>query len=296
MDNNNMFGGTGENTTGENTAENMTAGGTAYTGEEKPETSDISTQSGLFSSTFDAQNQYAYETQINQGVSYEYGSNPSYSNVSEHAAGNPSYSNVSEHTAGNPLYNNTGAYESSTYGNTSSFGNDTAYNNNSSAYGSPMYSSNTYDNSGYNNGTYGSSNAYGGTNNNSNGSSNAYGSTNNNTYNNTYGNANQGNGAPNYYAGNYNNVPMNGNAGYHGYEPELEEPVKMGEWMLLQCLIMFIPCVGLIMAIVWAFSKTEKKSKVNYCKAYLILFLIRLVLLIVLLVIYGGMLLAIAGA
>lgn len=82
------------------------------------------------------------------------------------------------------------------------------------------------------------------------------------------------------------------NTGYQGYKPELEEPVAMGEWLLLQCLLSFIPCVGLILAIVWAFSKTEKQSKVNFCKAYLIVVLIRLVLSLFIILMWGGVILA----
>lgn len=84
--------------------------------------------------------------------------------------------------------------------------------------------------------------------------------------------------------------------GYQGYQPELEEPVKMSEWVLLLVLLNFVPCVGDILAIVWAFSKDEKKSKTNFCKAYLIIFLIRLVLGIALLMLYGGILLAAINA
>lgn len=49
----------------------------------------------------------------------------------------------------------------------------------------------------------------------------------------------------------------------------LEEPVTKGEWALCYLLIM-IPCVGIIMMFVWAFSKTEKKSKSNFFKVQLI--------------------------
>ncbi len=121
---------------------------------------------------------------------------------------------------------------------------------------------------------------------------NAYsygGQTEQNTY--TYGTqANQGQaGGGNPYA-----APSYGQnyTGYQGYKPELEEPVKMGEWLLLQCLLSFIPCVGLILAIVWAFSKTEKQSKVNFCKAYLIVVLIRLVLSLFIILMWGGIILA----
>ena len=49
----------------------------------------------------------------------------------------------------------------------------------------------------------------------------------------------------------------------------LEEPVSKGEWALCYFLMM-IPCVGLIMMFVWAFSKTEKQSKSNFFKVQLI--------------------------
>lgn len=49
----------------------------------------------------------------------------------------------------------------------------------------------------------------------------------------------------------------------------LEEPVTKGEWALCFFLMM-IPCVGIIMMFVWAFSKTEKKSKSNFFKVQLI--------------------------
>ena len=53
--------------------------------------------------------------------------------------------------------------------------------------------------------------------------------------------------------------------------PQLEEPVKVSEWVLALVLMM-IPCVNIIMMFVWAFSSTEKKSKSNFFKAYLIFF------------------------
>lgn len=125
--------------------------------------------------------------------------------------------------------------------------------------------------------------------------SNSYANDNQNNYGNPYANGNTSN--QDYYAfQNSNPYDNQGNAyansGYQGYQPELEEPVKMGDWMLLQCLLTFIPCVGVILAIVWAFSKNEKKSKVNFCKAYLVVFLIQLVLGIVMIAVWGGVLLA----
>ena len=49
----------------------------------------------------------------------------------------------------------------------------------------------------------------------------------------------------------------------------LEEPVTKGEWAICFFLMM-IPCVGFIMMFVWAFSKSEKKSKSNFFKVQLI--------------------------
>lgn len=75
----------------------------------------------------------------------------------------------------------------------------------------------------------------------------------------------------------------------YSQQMELEEPVKMSEWMITW-LIMLIPCVNIIMMFVWAFSKTEKKSKSNFFKAYLVFMGILLVfyLLIFMLFIAAG--------
>ena len=54
-------------------------------------------------------------------------------------------------------------------------------------------------------------------------------------------------------------------------QTDMEEPISVGEWILMH-LIMMVPCVGLIMVFVWAFSNSEKKSKSNYFKAKLIMF------------------------
>ncbi|MGN1151773.1 MAG: hypothetical protein ACI4SN_06385 [Lachnospiraceae bacterium] len=87
-----------------------------------------------------------------------------------------------------------------------------------------------------------------------------------------------------YAGGNYQNYNN-----YNNYQPypqmnpyndsqlELEEPVKVGEWVLALVLMM-IPCVNIIMMFVFAFSKTEKKSKSNFFKAYLIFYAIMLAL------------------
>ncbi len=73
-------------------------------------------------------------------------------------------------------------------------------------------------------------------------------------------------------------------AAYQG----LEEPVSMGEWAL--CIFLnCIPCVGLIMMFVWAFSKDTKKSKSNFFKVQLIFMGIILALYILLVLFVIGM-------
>lgn len=79
-----------------------------------------------------------------------------------------------------------------------------------------------------------------------------------------------------------------------GYQPELEEPVSIGDWVGSLLLFNLVPCVGLIMCIVWAFSKDTKKSKANFCKAYLIIALISILLVVLLYAVIFGIMFAAA--
>ncbi len=99
------------------------------------------------------------------------------------------------------------------------------------------------------------------------------GQPNDNYQNNSYQNSSySGN---NYQNSGYQNTyqPYNNTQPYQNGQLELEEPVKISEWVLSLVLLM-IPCVNIIMMFVWAFSSTEKKSKSNFFKAYLIFFAI----------------------
>lgn len=69
------------------------------------------------------------------------------------------------------------------------------------------------------------------------------------------------------------NVNVNANEGYG----VLEEPVSLGEWVIMY-LIMMVPLVNIIMLFVWGFGSGTKKSKANYCKATLIFMAISFVL------------------
>lgn len=84
---------------------------------------------------------------------------------------------------------------------------------------------------------------------------------------------NGNNSGSNYSQYQYNNNNNGYQNPYYVQPPQtdLEEPISVGEWILMH-LIMIVPCVGLIMTFVWAFSSNEKKSKSNYFKAKLIMF------------------------
>lgn len=73
--------------------------------------------------------------------------------------------------------------------------------------------------------------------------------------------------------------PYNSTPPYQNGQVELEEPVKISEWVL-SFVLMMIPCVNIIMMFVWAFSSTEKKSKSNFFKAYLIFFAIMMAFMV----------------
>lgn len=105
-----------------------------------------------------------------------------------------------------------------------------------------------------------------------------------NNMNQNYGEDNGRNGG--YQNGNYQNSgyqntyqPYNSTPPYQNGQVELEEPVKISEWVL-SFVLMMIPCVNIIMMFVWAFSSTEKKSKSNFFKAYLIFFAIMMAFMV----------------
>lgn len=58
-----------------------------------------------------------------------------------------------------------------------------------------------------------------------------------------------------------------------------KEVMTMGQW-LITTLILAIPCVGFIMALVWAFGDGNENRK-NYCRATLIWMVIGIVLCVI---------------
>lgn len=92
------------------------------------------------------------------------------------------------------------------------------------------------------------------------------------------------------YQGNYYyNAGPNPNQPYQqAYEPGMDQtPLNMGEW-ILTILVMMIPCVGLIIYLVWAFGKNGNVNRRNYCRAYLIIYAIVVVISIVFFTVFGA--------
>lgn len=181
--------------------------------------------------------------------------------VSGQFSGNP-YQDQNQNQNQN-TYDQSGSQPSGTgsYGQTQNVGSAYSQPNTNNAYGQPN-TNNTYGQPNTNN-AYGQPNA-----------NNAYGQPNNNYA--------SGYGQP---FANYNQPPYQA----PGFTPtEMEEPVGVGEWTGLLALASFVPCIGLILLLVWAFGGSEKKSKSNFCKAYLIIVLIKIALYALLFIIWGA--------
>lgn len=61
-------------------------------------------------------------------------------------------------------------------------------------------------------------------------------------------------------------------------ELDLDDPVKMGEWVL-SILLAFIPIVNIVCLCVWAFGKNVKPSKKTWARAKLVWLAVTVVLL-----------------
>lgn len=178
---------------------------------------------------------------------------------------------VSGQFSGNPYQDQNAA---NAYGQPQNTAND---------YGQPQSAADNYgqpQNVGNNYGQpQGAGNSYGQFQNNAGG----YGQPQNNA--NNYGQQGQNNYAYGQPYANYNQSPYQG----PGLTPvEMEEPVGMGEWVGLLVLATFVPCIGIILMLVWAFGNTEKKSKANFCKAFLVVWLIKLAVYAILFIVWGA--------
>jgi hypothetical protein len=62
---------------------------------------------------------------------------------------------------------------------------------------------------------------------------------------------------------------------YNGQQ--LEPPLTLGNWIIIMILVA-IPCVNIVMLLIWSFGKNVNTSKKNYSRAMLIFMLIGIVL------------------
>ena len=94
-----------------------------------------------------------------------------------------------------------------------------------------------------------------------------------------------------YTSGQYQDIlsyNTGNNLGYNqnNYENMDTSPMTMGEW-LLTILAAMIPCAGIILYLVWAFSKTGNVNRRNFCRAQLIIMAFVFVLYMVMFVVLG---------
>ena len=71
-----------------------------------------------------------------------------------------------------------------------------------------------------------------------------------------------------------------------------DTPMSMGDW-ILTILALFIPCVGVIIYLIWAFSKKGNVNRRNYCRAFLIIYAVIMAIYLLVILIFGA---AIAGS
>lgn len=121
----------------------------------------------------------------------------------------------------------------------------------------------------------------------------SYGQNNNQYYNNQGYNQNYGQNYNNQsYNQNYNNQGYNQNYNMDYNQGMDTTPLTMGQWVLT-ILAAWIPCAGVILYLVWAFSKTGNINRRNFCRATLIIEAVVLLLYIIFAVVFGA---ALVGA
>lgn len=64
-------------------------------------------------------------------------------------------------------------------------------------------------------------------------------------------------------------------------------PMDLKDW-ILTLIVLIIPCVGIVMYFVWAFSKEGNINRRNFCRAQLIIFAALLGIYLILVVLFGA--------
>ncbi|MCP1109293.1 hypothetical protein [Ohessyouella blattaphilus] len=74
-----------------------------------------------------------------------------------------------------------------------------------------------------------------------------------------------------------------------------KSPMEMKDW-LLTLIVLMVPCVGIVMYFVWAFSSTGNINRRNFCRAGLVMSAIALILYILFIAIFGAAIFAGIGS
>lgn len=88
------------------------------------------------------------------------------------------------------------------------------------------------------------------------------------------------NGGSYQQSGGYNNYQQPGNYNNNYQDPD-EVPMTTLEW-LLTIFLSSIPCVGLVLLIVWAVSSSGNVNRRNYARAFLVIEIVYAVLIVIL--------------
>jgi hypothetical protein len=72
------------------------------------------------------------------------------------------------------------------------------------------------------------------------------------------------------------------------------EPMSVKDW-IITLLITYIPLVGLIMLLVWAFDSSTHPNKKNFAKAALVWMLIGIVLALIFFALFASMMMGVVG-
>ncbi len=90
------------------------------------------------------------------------------------------------------------------------------------------------------------------------------------------------------YQDNYSyNTGNNGNYNPYGQGQDTS-PMSMGDW-ILTILAAMIPCAGIVIYFIWAFSKSTNINRRNFCRAQLVIMGIVLAIYLIFVVLFGTM-------
>ena len=70
-----------------------------------------------------------------------------------------------------------------------------------------------------------------------------------------------------------------------GYRPPVQSEMEFKDWVILN-IVLLIPCINIIMLLIWGFSK-DNKTRSDFCKAYMLVYLVAIILSFVIFFVFG---------